>query len=278
MNLPDFVIIGAMKAATTSLHYYLNLHPQISMSKEKELNFFVKERNWGKGLDWYKSNFNGEKPFRGEASPNYTNFPLFKGVPERMHSVVPDIKLIYLVRDPIERILSQYVHKVADGGESRSLEQALSRFKANRYICRSQYFMQLEHYLKVFPDEKILVVSSEDLINNNRAVIKCVFEFLNVDSFFYHDKFVNILHKSSRKRRKSQTAQFLRRKSVIKNIDKLPYSFRSYIDWLVFWPFSRNVNRPVLSETLKQRIIDYLRDDIEQLRRFTGHKYSEWCL
>ncbi len=278
MNLPDFVIIGATKAATTSLHYYLNLHPQISMSKEKELNFFVKERNWGKGLDWYKSNFNGEKPFRGEASPNYTNFPFYKGVPERLHSAVPDIKLIYLVRDPIERIFSQYVHRVADGEESRSLEKALSRFTPNRYICRSQYFMQLEHYLKVFPDENILVISSEDLINNNRAVIKCVFEFLNVDSFFYHDKFVNILHKSSRKRRKSQTAQFLRRKSVIKNIDKLPYSFRSYIDWLVFWPFSRNVKRPVLSESLKQRIIDYLRDDIEQLRRFTGHKYSEWCL
>ena len=119
--------------------------------------------------------------------------------------------------------------------------------------------MQLEQYLKVFRDQNILITRSEDLNTNNRAVIKRVFEFLNVDSFFYHDKFVNILHKSSRKRRKSQTAQFLRRKSVIKNIDKLPYSFRSYIDWLVFWPFSRNVNRPVLSETLKQIIIDYLR-------------------
>lgn len=278
MNLPDLVIIGAMKAATTSLHYYLNLHPQISMSKEKELNFFVKEKNWGKGLDWYKYNFNDEKPYRGEASPNYTNFPFYRGVPERMHSVVPDIKLIYLVRDPIERILSQYVHKIADGGDSRSLEKALSNFESNRYICRSQYFMQLEHYLKVFPDENILVVSSEDLINKNRAVIKSVFEFLNVDSSFYEARFQKILHKSSSKRRKSQTAQLLRQEYILKNIDKLPYSFRSYVDWLVFWPFSRKVKRPVLSESLKQGIIDYLQDDVEQLRKFAGHKFSDWCL
>ncbi len=278
MNLPNLVIIGAMKAATTSLHYYLNLHPQISMSKEKELNFFVKEKGWGKGLDWYKSNFNGEKPFRGEASPNYTSFPFYKGVPERMHSVVPDVKLIYLVRDPVERILSQYVHKIADGSDSRSLEKALSSFEANRYICRSQYFMQLEHYLEVFPDQNILVVNSEDLINNNRAVLKRVFEFLNVDSSFYSDKFANLLHKSSRKRRKSQTAQLLRQEYILKNIDKLPYSLRSHVDWLVFWPFSRKIEKPVLSESLKQRIIDHLQDDVEQLRKFTGYKFSDWCL
>lgn len=54
------------------------------MLKEKELYFFVKEKNWGKGLDWYKSNFNAEKPFRGEASPNYTAFPFFEGVPKQM--------------------------------------------------------------------------------------------------------------------------------------------------------------------------------------------------
>ncbi len=278
MNLPDFIIIGAMKAATTSLHYYLNLHPQISMSKEKELNFFVKKQNWGKGIDWYKSNFNSEKPCRGEASPNYTNFPFFKGVPERIHSVVPDIKLIYLVRDPIERILSHYVHKIADCWEKRPLEEALSSFNTNRYIVRSQYFMQMEQYLKFFSAENMLVVCSEDFINKNRAAIKCVFEFLNVDISFYDAKFQKTLHKSNRKRRKSHPAQLLRKKSIMKNIDKLPYSIRSHVDWLVFWPFSRKVKRPVLSEPLKQRVIDYLQDDVAQLRKFTGQSFADWCL
>ena len=195
-----------------------------------------------------------------------------------MHAVVPGIKLIYLVRDPIERLLSHYVHKIADGEESRPLENALSNFESNRYICRSQYFMQLEHYRKVFPDENILVVSSEDLIKNNRAVIKRVFEFLNVDSSFYDAKFQKILHKSSGKRRKGQIAQLLRQKSIMKNIDKLPYSFRSYVDWLVFWPISRKVKRPVLNELLKQRIIEHFQADVERLRKFTGHKFSDWCL
>ena len=278
MNLPDFIIIGAMKAATTSLHYYLNLHPQISMSREKELNFFVKKQNWKKGIDWYKSNFNNEKPLRGEASPNYTNFPFFKGVPERMHSVVPDIKLIYLVRDPVERILSQYVHKMADGWEGRSLEKGLSNLNTNRYVARSLYFMQIDQYLKFFPRENILVVNSDDLINNNRLAMKSIFEFLNVDGSFYDAKFLTTLHKSNRKRRKSPTGQILRKRSIIKNIDKLPYSFRSHVDWLVFLPFSQKIKKPVLSESLKQRIIEYLQEDIAQLRKFTGQKFSNWCL
>jgi len=109
-NLPNLIIIGAMKCATTSLHYYLNLHPQISMSEEKELDFFIHKNNWHKGIEWYKTNFTGNASVYGESSPNYTKYPFFNGVPERMHAVVPDAKLIYVVRDPIERIISHYIH------------------------------------------------------------------------------------------------------------------------------------------------------------------------
>src|SRR3712207_3099155 len=106
-----------MKCATTSLHYYLNLHPQISMSEKKELDFFVREKHWDKGVEWYKSNFhgNGETKIYGEASPNYTLHPIFSGVPERMYSVVPEAKLIYVVRDPIDRMISHYIHEYTKG-------------------------------------------------------------------------------------------------------------------------------------------------------------------
>lgn len=115
--LPNLIVIGAHKCATTSLHYYLGLHPQISMSREKELNFFIKERNWYKGIEWYKSNFTTKAMIYGESSPNYTNYPFFMGVPERMCSVVPEAKLIYIVRDPIDRVISHYVHNYANSHE-----------------------------------------------------------------------------------------------------------------------------------------------------------------
>jgi hypothetical protein len=87
--LPNTVIIGAMKCGTTSLHTYLDCHPSISMSRRKETNFFVHHQNWSKGLGWYRSHFTEDKPVIGESSPNYARYPVFPGVPERMHMVVP---------------------------------------------------------------------------------------------------------------------------------------------------------------------------------------------
>ncbi len=95
--LPNLIIIGAQKCATTSLHYYLSLHPHIFMSREKELNFFIFERNSHKGIEWYKSNFVIKANISGESSPDCTNYPFFDGVPERMYSVVPKAKLIYII-------------------------------------------------------------------------------------------------------------------------------------------------------------------------------------
>jgi hypothetical protein len=85
--LPSFLIIGAMKAGTTSLYHYLKSHPQIHMSRIKELDFFVTELNWGRGLDWYSQQFSGigtNVLAAGEASTNYTKYPRYKGVPERI--------------------------------------------------------------------------------------------------------------------------------------------------------------------------------------------------
>src|ERR687894_2292944 len=73
--LPNLIVIGAQKCGTSVLHYYLSLHPEVSMSRPKELNFFIEERNWPRGLDWYKSQFDGDARVRGEASPNYTAYP-----------------------------------------------------------------------------------------------------------------------------------------------------------------------------------------------------------
>ena len=82
------------------MHYYLGLHPEISMTREKELNFFTSPKNIQRGLDWYHKQFRGTANVYGESSPSYTNHPWAAGVPQRMHAVVPEAKLIFLVGDP----------------------------------------------------------------------------------------------------------------------------------------------------------------------------------
>ena len=95
------------------------------MSREKELHFFVERKNWGRGLDWYESQFSAA-PVRGVSSPGYSAFPLYEGVAERMAETIPHAKLVYLVRDPVERIVSHYTHRTVNWPEMGTLEQALA--------------------------------------------------------------------------------------------------------------------------------------------------------
>src|ERR687898_136777 len=73
--LPNLVVLGAQKCGTSGLHFYLDLHPEIAMSMPKELNFFIEERGWPRGTDWYMQHFDPDAPIRGESSPNYTTYP-----------------------------------------------------------------------------------------------------------------------------------------------------------------------------------------------------------
>ena len=160
--LPNLVVIGGLKCGTTSLHHYLNLHPEIGMSRPKELNFFVAELNWDLGRDWYASHFAASDSVRGESSPHYTNAPRFRGVAERMAELIPDARLMYVVRDPLDRAVSHYLHNVSGGYETRTLAEALAE-PDSAYVHRSLYAMQLEPYLGRYPRERITIVAHEEL-------------------------------------------------------------------------------------------------------------------
>jgi hypothetical protein len=86
--LPNLIVIGAMKSGTTSLHHYLGLHPEVHMSPTKELDFFINEKNWIRGLNWYHSQFKEKRPIVGESSPNYTKHPTFSHVPENIYTLL----------------------------------------------------------------------------------------------------------------------------------------------------------------------------------------------
>jgi hypothetical protein len=277
-SLPNLIIIGARKCATTSLHYYLGLHPEIAMSREKELHFFVAEGNWPRGVGWYRSNFVGEARVHGEASTSYTMFPQYGGVAETMHSVVPEAKLIYLVRDPIERIISDYIHDVAKGEEVRQIAEALRDIEASPYVARSRYAMQLERYMDYFPWSNIMVLASEELHDHRRETLKEVFRFMEVDDRFYSLKFSRLRHPSDGKRRKTALGNRLARTSLMRSVERWPFDIREKIKAAMYFPFSRRIPRPTLEEDLRNALVNYLSDDTNRLRAYTGRGFQRWSV
>src|SRR5687768_6479955 len=195
--LPTFIIIGAMKSGTTSLHHYLDLHPEIIMSKMKETNFFL-EDNYRKGLKWYEGQFIGQAKVYGETSPNYSKYPTLAGIPQRMYSVVLEAKLIYILRDPIDRIISHYMHKCRTDSEKRSIAEVLSNLDDNHYVAASQYYRQLEQYLNYYPRERILILTAEELKTQPQATLKTIFKFLDVDDSFYSPEYARKFNQSSK--------------------------------------------------------------------------------
>lgn len=138
--LPDFLIIGAMTGGTISLYQYFASHPDIVPSAIKETDFFLTEDNFSKGFDWYKSQFRKNVKLAFEASPNHSKRHIFPGVSSRITSVLPDVNLIYVLRDPVERVVSHYVHNCAHGRESRPFLDVISDPDSNYIKTTKCYF------------------------------------------------------------------------------------------------------------------------------------------
>jgi hypothetical protein len=275
MPLPNLIIIGAMKCGTTSMHHYLRRHPQIAMSSEKELNFFIEERNWPKGLDWYAAQFPGGTEVRGESSPNYTAAVRFPGVPARMHSVVPDARLLYMVRDPVERLISHWMHNYSRRIEQRALQEVA---RDRVYIDRSLYWTQISAFLEYYARSQILVVSMDELENERRATMRKVFDFLGVTPDFYSPVYAVKMHRSAQRRRRTAVGTWLETTRMGRSIEALPGRVRWPLSNLVYFPFSRSVARPVLTEHDRLEISSRLQEDVSRFREFTGRDFAEWSL
>jgi hypothetical protein len=209
-RLPNFAIVGAMKGGTTSLYHILRSHPEVFMCTPKEPSFFVAEHAWDRGLGWYAGLFAeaGSAAAVGEASTNYTKYPAFAGVPDRMHDAIPDVRIIYLVRDPLERMRSHYLHNLARTRERRSFEEAVRSDPI--YLDCSRYTTQLAQFRRRFPAEQILVVTSDSLISGPASAVRPVFEHIGVDPEFALDG-PAVHHRTADKRRPRRGMSSLRR-------------------------------------------------------------------
>jgi hypothetical protein len=273
--LPNLVVIGAQKCGTSGLHYQLSLHPEIWMSRPKELNFFIEERNWSRGQDWYRHYFDAQAKVRGESSPNYTAYPQHVGVPERMRSVVPDAKLVYVVRDPLERIAAHWVHNYAKRREKGDLAATLTHANAS-YVVRSQYHMQLQQFLAHYPFGQILVIEQEELRSAPLETLRRVFEFTGVDPGFTHPHFGAQRHETSRKTRASRLAVRLERLSATRPGRVLPKNLWLAIDEKL--GRRRPIERPDVRAAVGPQVLHVLREDAERLRELTGRQFASWSI
>jgi hypothetical protein len=273
--LPNLIVIGSMKCGTTSLHHYLDLHPEIRMSRPKELKFFVEEVNWSRGVEWYAGHFDPSAPVRGESSPHYTSYPLWQGVPQRMHSLVPEAKLIFTVRDPLERMVSHYLHLRAFGNEHREISEAL---RDPSYLRRSRYWMQLQRFLEYYPGESILIASAEELADQRVATMREVFGFLGVDEGFTSPEFERRWETSQGKNTKFKLLLRTKDWPVIRGVHRLPRDARWLVERIKYSTAGGRVERPVLDDALREELIAELREDAAALRAFTGRDFPEWSM
>jgi hypothetical protein len=187
---PEFCIIGAQKAGTSTLWRVLSQHPEIFMPKKKELNFFFDDAEFKQGLTYYERFFDDAEDGQvcGEASPGYICHPR---VPLRLKRLLKNPKLILILRDPIQRAYSQYwdnrrwlreKHQF-DDLVAQPLHQVFRPGKPN-YFSRGLYSLYLERYLKLFHREQILVLWFDELRSNPTSVFRQCFDFLGVSADF----------------------------------------------------------------------------------------------
>lgn len=177
-NMPHFVIIGAMKCATTTLHDQLAMLPGVFMSTPKEPNFFSDDDVWSRGMGWYTALF-ADAPaesLRGESSTHYTKLPTYPETADRFHSANPGAKLVYVMRDPIDRLVSQYIHEWSVRKIHRPIDEAVRAHP--ELLDYSRYAYQLRPWIERFGAASILPVFFERLTTQPQAEFERVCRFI----------------------------------------------------------------------------------------------------
>ena len=287
-RLPDFIVVGSPKCGTTSLHRYLSLHPDVHVSRPKELDFFLGEEpvasgsprkpsqpqqgNWCRGVDWYRSHFLSTKRVCGEISPSYVEDCWLDRVVARMHCIVPRAKLLLLVRQPLARLRSHYLmlrHNAAIAPISFTDFATTEQFASYRRF--SHYGSQTKALLEHFPSESILVVESAALDNDRDRTLAKVFSFLGVDPAFRSTAFDQRLFEGGRRRFPSATGARVLRSAPLRLAERLlPFTIYEAVRQITLLPFTVPPPSLELSDAVALRLREEFCAEVDLARRLSG--------
>ncbi|MEO0685941.1 MAG: sulfotransferase [Cyanobacteria bacterium J06649_11] len=296
VRLPNFFIIGAAKAGTTSICHYLSQHPQIYISPEKEPRFFTpefyerdtggpirnKSNNQAVTEAEYASLFNAvtDELAIGEASTEYI---VYEQAPQRIRESVPDAKIIAILRDPVERAFSAYCYQLRDGCEDLSFEKAIDQEQERIENCwrpgwlyakSGFYGAQLSRYFENFPKENIRIYRYEELKHEPQDLCEDIFRFLGVDETFQVNdlgkKNVSVVPKSKHLNKLIRQTQGL--KSLLRSVlpKQLFDSFSAFLKGRLF------DKKPELTVELRNSLASIYEMDLELLERLVGKEFKDW--
>ncbi|MBC7286250.1 sulfotransferase domain-containing protein, partial [Hoeflea sp.] len=270
---PDFIVIGAMKAGTTTLSRYLAQFDEISMSRIKETDYFIEKKNYPLGEDWYRRQFDLSRPLVGEASPNYTKYDIFPGVPERIAGIAPGAKLIFIARDPVARFASHYRHSWSQGHMQVAPADLLASSNGRHMIECSRYGAQIDRYLVHFDRCQLLFLDFDELCRAPQQLCDEVADFLGIARRTIRSELpANTADQIANVPRVLKRAA---RTTLARKLDHvLPMSTRAWIR--AAWSFRKPDAAPTLDAALLDTVSERLREDARHFRDLSGREFSAW--
>ena len=266
-QLPDFIIIGAMKCMTSTLHEQLARQPGFFMSTPKEPYFFSDDPVYAKGMDWYHELFADAKPgdLKGESTTHYTKLPTYPQTIARIQEHVPNAKFIYVMRHPIDRLVSQYIHQWTEREISVPIDEAIDQH--SELIAYSKYAMQLKPYFEVFGRNRILPVFFDRLRNHSQAELERICTFLGYDGTPIWDDSDQNRNVSAQRMQVNPVRDFLVNLPILSTIRKqlIPQAWRDRVKSQ--WQMQE---RPELSEHSLLHLEEVFNADLALLGEWLG--------
>ena len=296
--MPDFLIVGAAKSGTTALYHYLGQHPEVFLSPIKETNFFAQKgkkldfngpkdnlithkKTITETVDYYNqfTNVTNEKAI-GEICPSYL---YYKDAPKNIKEHIPEVKIIAILREPVSRAFSAWVHLTRDGREYLSFSDAIvdepRRINDNwseiwHYIEEGKYYDQLKRYYDSFPKENIKVIIYEDFKNNPSRVYTEICDFIGVKNSFVPD--MNTKHNTGSLSNNRFLTRLFMKPNFIKTLFKIimPSFLKKKIEQRLFR--SNLISTPTISKENEQRLKLLFDKDLRRLEELIDTKINNW--
>jgi hypothetical protein len=263
---PDFIVIGAMKSATSTLREQLARQPGLFMARIKEPSYFSDDDVYAQGADWYASLFSeaAETDLRGESSTHYTKLPTYPHTIERMTKVLPWIKLVYLMRHPIDRLISHYIHDRSMGKISVGIEEAIDGHP--ELVDYGLYAMQLRPYIDAYGIDSILPVFFGRLVLQPQEELERICRFIGYPGTARWDTSLGPQNVGAERLLKSEFrdafVQFPVLSTIRRRLVPKPLSKPIKAIW--------RIERPGLSAALKERLADRFDPDLDELGSWFG--------